>query len=722
MDLDLNAEDYTKKQKQIITESKSTALSIEKNWRIIGSQSDAMYEAMRQRINNAYEAIKNKATSTSAEIARADRAAKAQLQKIDEQQFGRQTTLIEKLKNNWIAYTAIITATFYAVKKGIDIIDDAIKRADNIAKTADVIGVTTDALQEYRYAADLSGVSTEYIDKGLQKFTRALGEAKNETGPLTTFLQKYDQELLNNLKHTTSATDGLNIMFRALSDTNDISERNALSAAAFGRSGQQMIVMIKNGNDALEKMRKEARDLGMVIDEQLLRNAETANDRFTTLSYILKARMTSAILELAPQIQSLTENIIKATTATFGAIEGFDMFFGISKKGALYKELNKLNDELNRMEENKGVASWLENNVFHVNREMVMARLKSEINRVNSEIQKLTPQISTPKGITDTGQISNQDILDDLLKQQQDYEYKIRQLSRNTLEQKRQDVYRWIDEKKASLEKEGELTAEIQRQLEMTGNAQLNLIREEYLKDFNDKFKESAMDQFEIEREGLRRQVEIWEQAGADKIKIADYTQKELSKISKRENEFRLGFYEETAGGIADTFQQIAQAGGKYSKEAFEIYKAAAIAEATISAALAISKALGAYPPPYSFIAAAVAGAAAGVQIATIARAEPPSYDSGGISDAKGIYQTGDIMEAHVPIPSGKIPVQLNGNQGSKIEIHNHIEGNTFYDAEKQRQVFTQIAEITAARIAPAAVVRNFNDGGMVYHTLGRGR
>lgn len=43
------------------------------------------------------------------------------------------------------------------VKKSIDF-------ADNIAKTADVAGITTKALQEYRFAADLAGVSTEQLD------------------------------------------------------------------------------------------------------------------------------------------------------------------------------------------------------------------------------------------------------------------------------------------------------------------------------------------------------------------------------------------------------------------------------------------------------------------------------------------------------------------------------------------------------------------------------
>jgi hypothetical protein len=39
-----------------------------------------------------------------------------------------------------------------------------------------------------------------------------------------------------------------------------------------------------------------------------------------------------------------------------------------------------------------------------------------------------------------------------------------------------------------------------------------------------------------------------------------------------------------------------------------------------------------------------------------------PMMDNGGISNARGIYQTGDISEAHIPLPgNGKLPVNING-------------------------------------------------------------
>ncbi len=58
----------------------------------------------------------------------------------------------------------------------------AIDFADEIAKTADRIGIATDALQELRFATDLAGVSQANLDSALEAFSKRLGETRAGTG------------------------------------------------------------------------------------------------------------------------------------------------------------------------------------------------------------------------------------------------------------------------------------------------------------------------------------------------------------------------------------------------------------------------------------------------------------------------------------------------------------------------------------------------------------
>ena len=99
----------------------------------------------------------------------------------------------------------------------------------------------------------------------------------------------------------------------------------------------------------------------------------------------------------------------------------------------------------------------------------------------------------------------------------------------------------------------------------------------------------------------------------------------------------------------------------------------------------------------------------AAVQVAMIAAAQPPSYDQGGISEAKGLYQTGPIREAHIPIPSGgKIPVKMDGQQRPTVNIT--LNNPVFQDLETQRQVMAQIANVVATQVAPGAVIQSYKN------------
>jgi tape measure domain-containing protein len=234
---------------------------------------------------------------------------------------------------------------------------------------------------------------------------------------------------------------------------------------------------------------------------------------------------------------------------------------------------------------------------------------------------------------------------------------------------------------------------------------------------FNEQYAKLGKSSFDLERDQLSRQIELWEKAGVKQTQIAQLTSNKFQQIKKAETMYALGQASQMAGGVANSFMQMSQAGGKHSKKAFRMYQAFAIAQAvmnTATLAMAGAGSVAALPFVGPALAAAwipTAYAMGAAQIAMIAAAKPPSYDQGGISNAKGIYQTGNIAEAHIPIPSGgKIPVQVNQQKPVQVILNNP----TFQDIETQQQVMAQIAEFVAERVAPGAVVENYNNDGIV--------
>ncbi len=83
--------------------------------------------------------------------------------------------------------------------------NESISTLDKLAKSARVFGFTTDALQEFRFVAEQSGVATTMFDSSMVALTKRMGEAKANTGPLVSFLKKYDEQLLINI-HTSEST------------------------------------------------------------------------------------------------------------------------------------------------------------------------------------------------------------------------------------------------------------------------------------------------------------------------------------------------------------------------------------------------------------------------------------------------------------------------------------------------------------------------------------
>ncbi len=76
--------------------------------------------------------------------------------------------------------TAAVAAGFAVLANAMqNAVQGSLDFASSLGETAQQLGVTTDALQEYRYAATQAGLSQEEMDKALAKLTRTIGEAAN---------------------------------------------------------------------------------------------------------------------------------------------------------------------------------------------------------------------------------------------------------------------------------------------------------------------------------------------------------------------------------------------------------------------------------------------------------------------------------------------------------------------------------------------------------------
>ncbi len=250
--------------------------------------------------------------------------------------FRKLNSVMQTGARRFLAFQAALAAVAGAAGLTL-LVKRSIDAADAIAKTADKIGISTDALQEYRFAADLAGVSQGQLDQGLAAFTKRLGELRQGTGALYTRLKDMDSAFMSNVASAKSVSEALDLIFRKARGMKDAADRAALMATAFGRTaGIDMTNMIDGVDEAIQK----ARELGLVIREDLLRNAEDTKDKLSILGKVLSTKLATAILENSEAIGRLADALTEAIPKIIDFVVASGKAFGLLDETPLEK-LNK---------------------------------------------------------------------------------------------------------------------------------------------------------------------------------------------------------------------------------------------------------------------------------------------------------------------------------------------------------------------------------------------
>lgn len=211
-----------------------------------------------------------------------------------------------------------------SARAAVDAISDVVEKLDDIGKTADRIGITTSALQELRVVAESAGVSQAALDTSIEKLGRGLAEASMGIGTAKVALEQL------NLSADDLMDLGLeDAMGKIADEINKVPspmERTALAMQLFGRSGAPMLNLLREGSDGMSQMRKDARELGVVIDEDLVRNAEDAQTKLDLMSRVISAQLSSALVELAPLLVGAATAVAGFVTNAVTAIEAIQQF------------------------------------------------------------------------------------------------------------------------------------------------------------------------------------------------------------------------------------------------------------------------------------------------------------------------------------------------------------------------------------------------------------
>jgi len=222
------------------------------------------------------------------------------------------------------AAAAGIAAAGAGLVQGTRRAQEATQRFAELGEQADQLGVSVQALQELRFAAGQVGVEEGRLEDGLQELNTRISELQSGAGELNSFLEDLGASGLRQaLRGAEDTEDAFNILVRALKESDNAFDNAALAAAAFGEEGGRAVQRVANQD--VQELRQAFRDLGIGIDEDLIRRSQEARAELNELDTRIQNNVDVISARLLPILEQgkgffadLTGEIREATQAIDG--------------------------------------------------------------------------------------------------------------------------------------------------------------------------------------------------------------------------------------------------------------------------------------------------------------------------------------------------------------------------------------------------------------------
>ena len=230
-------------------------------------------------------------------------------------------------------------------------IKSAIDAADQLNKLSQKIGISVEALSTLRFAAQLSDVSLETLQKGIKGLSQNIAEANTGVGDGAQVFDALGISVKNadgSMKSTEAVLLQVADVFANLEDG---AVKTALAVKLFGKSGMDMIPFLNQGAAGITQLTAEAERLGLKLTTETARSAEAFNDNLTALKASSSSLGIALARDFLPELTNIT-NAMREAANEAGTLKA--LWVGLGGVGNLVfngTEIKQARDEVARIQE-----------------------------------------------------------------------------------------------------------------------------------------------------------------------------------------------------------------------------------------------------------------------------------------------------------------------------------------------------------------------------------
>ncbi len=211
--------------------------------------------------------------------------------------------------------------SIYAIR---GMINDFADLGDMFDKMSQRTGVSVEALSGLKFAAEQSGASIETVETGIRNMQRVLLDVQQGSTTAAKTLQMLGLNI-NELK-TLSPEQQFLEMAQAIAGVEDPSRQAALAMELFGRSGTQLLPMLRQGEAGIEQLMAEAKRLGIVMSEEDAKAAADFTDAMNRLSKVFQGIATQLASVITPLLTKLSNTFTSLDSGTRTLVVNIGLF------------------------------------------------------------------------------------------------------------------------------------------------------------------------------------------------------------------------------------------------------------------------------------------------------------------------------------------------------------------------------------------------------------
>jgi hypothetical protein len=197
-----------------------------------------------------------------------------------------------------VALSAAAGIAAVAIKQAID-------RADELSKTAQKVGITTESLSTLSFAAQRADVDLGQLQGALTRLTKSQADAAAGNEKLAGVFDSLGVEIKNADGTLRDTGDVFRDISKVLDAMRDGATKTSIALDLMGKSGANLIPLTKD----LEAVEQRARDLGLQVSEETGKAAEEFNDQLTDLRLAAVGLAGAVAEQLLPDLIRLNKEL-----------------------------------------------------------------------------------------------------------------------------------------------------------------------------------------------------------------------------------------------------------------------------------------------------------------------------------------------------------------------------------------------------------------------------